>query len=86
MLTDTGPTPLQITNDERTFLSTWLKQGRDWLILQGRADSALQIFFPKFENNFEAAFSRVKFYFCLAIAAGKISNFSPRKVALKIIF
>ena len=49
-----------ITNGERTLLSAWLKQRRDWLMLWGRVDLVLQIFFPKFENNFEADFSRVE--------------------------
>jgi hypothetical protein len=49
-----------IVNGERTLLSAWLKQGRNWLALQERADLVWQIFFPKFENNFEAAFSRVE--------------------------
>ena len=31
-------------------------------MLLGRTDLVLQIFFPKFENNFEADFSRVKVY------------------------
>jgi hypothetical protein len=42
------------------FIIAWLKQGRDWLTSQVRPDLVLQIFFPKFENNFEAAFSRVE--------------------------
>jgi hypothetical protein len=54
---------------------------------KGRLTVVLQIFFPEFKNNFEAAFSRAGQglrHFCLAIAAGKIANFDPRKVALKI--
>ena len=77
-----------VTQYERTLLSAWLKQGRDWLMLWGRVDLVLQIFFPKFENNFEAGFSRVEVcvVVCLAIAAGKIADFHPRKVGFKIIF
>jgi hypothetical protein len=56
VLTGTGH---PITNGERIHLSAWLKQGRDWLMFQGRADLVVQIFFQKPENNFEAAFSRV---------------------------
>jgi hypothetical protein len=47
----------------------------------------LQISFPKLKNNFEAAFSRVKdrdIRFCLAIAAGEIANFEPRKSHSKL--
>jgi hypothetical protein len=55
-----GHGPYPIANGERTLLSAWLKQGRDWLMLWGRVDLVLQIFFPKLKNNFEAAFSRVK--------------------------
>jgi hypothetical protein len=56
----------------------WLEQGRDWLMLQVRPGLVLQVFSPKFENNYESGFSRVKVYdvivIRLAIAAGKIAN------------
>jgi hypothetical protein len=55
----------------------------------GRAGLSLQVFFPWHKNNFEAGFSRAKVYdkgAHLAIAAGRISNFGPRKAGLKIIF
>jgi hypothetical protein len=54
-----GHGPLAIAPGGRRLLSAWLKQGHDWLILQGRAGLVLWIFFPKFENNFEADESRV---------------------------
>jgi hypothetical protein len=45
---------------------------------EARLTIALHIFFPKFENNFEAGFSRVTvqglWRFCLAIAAGEIGK------------
>jgi hypothetical protein len=49
-----------VTQGKRTLLIAWLEQGRGWLMSQVRPDLVLQIFFPKFENYFEADFSRVK--------------------------
>jgi hypothetical protein len=54
-----GHGSLAVIRGERALLSAWLEQGRDWLMFQGRVDLVLQVFFPKFENNFEAGFSRV---------------------------
>ena len=80
-----GHGPYPITNGERTLLSAWLKQGRDWLMLWGRVDLVLQIFFPKFENNFEADFSRVEV--CVVFASrsplGKSPAFTLEKSASK---
>ena len=36
-----GHGPPCVTSGERTLLSAWLKQGRDWLMLQGRAGLVL---------------------------------------------
>jgi hypothetical protein len=49
-----------VTQGERALLIAWLKQGRGWLMSQVRPGLVLQIFFPKFENNFEAGSSVVK--------------------------
>jgi hypothetical protein len=49
-----------VAQGERALLSAWLKQGRDWLMSKVRPDLAFKIFFPGFENNFGAEFSRAK--------------------------
>jgi hypothetical protein len=36
-----GHGPPCVTSGERTLLSAWLKQGRDWLMLKGRAGLVL---------------------------------------------
>jgi hypothetical protein len=71
-----------------SILNSWHKQGNGFPTPLGRADLALQFFFPVVsENDFEAGFSRAKVQrrFHFAIAAGEISNFGPRKVGLKIV-
>jgi hypothetical protein len=60
------------------------------LCREGPTYLAFLVFFPGFENNFEAGFSGAEVYdvlrFHLAIAAEKIGSSSPRKVGLKITF
>ena len=62
----TGAGLPKVTQGERTLLSAWLKHGRDWLMFHsGKARLLARLGLtdvhpPKFENNFEADFSRGK--------------------------
>jgi hypothetical protein len=53
----------------RTLLSAWLKQDRDWRLANavGKGRLGLTDFLPEGQNNFEAAFSRVKVWDVFAL-------------------